>query len=48
MKKYLIIFLTLTAFSAFTAYAFDYKACFKRCMEKYDDKEKCEKICKED
>lgn len=48
MKKYLIVFFSVTAFSALTAYAAIDKACYKRCMEKMDDKEKCEKICDKD
>ncbi|MFZ6642882.1 hypothetical protein ACO0LL_24400 [Undibacterium sp. TC4M20W] len=48
MKKYLILFLGVTIFAAVSASTTDYKACYKRCMEKIDDKEKCEKICKDD
>jgi hypothetical protein len=46
MKKYLAIFFSVTVLAALTAYAGTLdKACYKRCMEKLDDKEKCEKIC---
>ncbi len=48
MRKYLIVFFGVAMLSALTAHAFDEKACYKRCMEKVDDRAKCEKICKED
>lgn len=47
MKKYVLVFLSITIFSALTAYAGLDKGCYKRCMEKLDDKEKCEKMCTE-
>lgn len=49
MKKYIAVFVSLTLLSALTAYAFGIKKdCYKRCMKELDDKEKCERICKDE
>lgn len=46
MRKYLIVFMGVTVLSALTAYGGKVdQACYKRCMEKLDDKKKCEEIC---
>jgi len=48
MKKYLAVFIAVTALASVFAYAeevTDFKKCYKKCMEKTNDKEKCTYIC---
>jgi hypothetical protein len=50
MKKYLTLFFCIFTISTITAYAkdFDPEVCYKKCMKKLNDKEKCKDICKDD
>lgn len=49
MKKYILVFVSFTFLSALSSYAFGIKKdCYKRCMKELDDKERCERICKDD
>lgn len=49
MKKYFLIIAVLASFSAVNAtpceQQTDFKRCYKLCMKKIDDKEKCTYIC---
>ncbi|HEU4776620.1 MAG TPA: hypothetical protein VFS95_07310 [Telluria sp.] len=48
MKKYLAVFLAVTALSSAVAWAedkVDYKKCYKLCMKEIDDHDKCDLMC---
>lgn len=54
MKKFISVFIAMTALSALTAFASanagndkktDYKKCFKACMKEVNDKDKCNYVC---
>lgn len=54
MKKYISVFIAMSAISVLTAFAAadngkdkktDYKKCFKLCMKEVNDKDKCHYVC---
>ncbi|HEU4776619.1 MAG TPA: hypothetical protein VFS95_07305 [Telluria sp.] len=48
MKKYLTVFITVTALTSVASFAeekTDPKNCYKACMKKLDDAETCTYIC---
>jgi len=48
MKKIVAVFVSIAALSSVFAFAentTDYKKCYKRCMDKINDAQKCDYIC---